>query len=110
MTTSYRALALILMFTMSLSARPADVRQSIGKWKQGQRLEAVLIKKERLMGKLGAVDGDGFVLVLEDKQRTPHMLHFNEVKRVSSKFTEGDRMIVFGVVVGLFMLLGLQGK
>ena len=105
MTTSYRAFALLLIFTVTLSARP-DVRQTIGKWKQGQRLEAVLITKERVMGKLGAVDGDGFVLVLEDERHTPRTLQFNEVKQVSSKFTNGDRMIVFGLVFGLLTLLG----
>ncbi len=61
-----RSIAMLLVICSLLSAADT-IQQSVSKWKQNQRMEVVLNTGDKLVGKLGPVEPDGFVLKLEKR-------------------------------------------
>jgi hypothetical protein len=116
-----KILALALMFLLACSltrnsafARPANgpgdrvgnatrLREQVAHLRAGELIEVRLVNRERVHGRLGAVESDGFSLKLQDRSALERHVAFAELKAV--KTMEGTRgrvagWIVAGVLVG----------
>jgi hypothetical protein len=79
------------------------LREQVAHLRAGELIEVRLVNRERVHGRLGAVESDGFSLQLQDRSALERHVAFAQVQAV--KTMEGTRgrvagWIVAGVLVG----------
>jgi hypothetical protein len=84
-----------------------DVSESLAKWSPGKRIEVNLNKGDKLIGRLGTVESDRFVLEPDNRKGARHVLRFEEVRSVSAKMTTGRKWAIAGGVYAVLIALGL---
>ena len=89
-------IAVILLVIPAIAAD--DVRDSVLKWHPGKRVQVTLKNDDRMIGRLGDLQTDGFVLRAEDKAQTPRTLRFDEVRSIHSKMTTGKKWAIAGLI------------
>lgn len=109
-----KTLASVLMFVLaslsadSLFATPANaggsgrLRAQVAHLRAGARIEVRFVDQDRVRGRLGAVEPDGFALKLEDGSASERHIAFADVKSVKaiqSTRTKVAVWIVAGVVI-----------
>ena len=110
--TLFRVLALALCCALAVSAKPLTVEASLAKKHAGQRIEVEVIKtKAFVVGHLGPVQAESFVLISEDRKKTERVFRFDEVRSVRPKMEASKKWAIGLLVFGVFMGLGaIQGK
>ncbi len=107
----FRPNTLAVTLMLSIMVVPASARvgvqEAVTKWKPGQRMEVTLNSGERLIGKRGAIQLDGFVLEPDKPPQTSRELRFKEVKSVATKWTKGEKWCVALVVYGGLLVIGI---
>ena len=85
----------------------ASVRESLAKWSAGKRIEVILKGGDKLVGRLGAVEFDHFVLEPDRKAGTQRVLRFEEVRSVRTKMTTAQKWEIAGGVYAVLLVIGL---
>lgn len=100
---------MLSVMVLPASAR-VSVQEAVTKWKPGQRMEVTLNSGERLIGKRGAIQLDGFVLKPDKAPQTIRELRFKDMKSVATKWTKGQKwgvaLMVYGGLVVIGIILG----
>lgn len=109
MKTLCLRIVISLMFLMGTGVCNAvgDVSKSLAKWSAGKRIEVSLTKGDKLIGRLGAVESDSFVLEPDNRKGTRQVIRFEEVRSVSSKMTTGRKWAIAGGVYAVLVAIGL---
>jgi hypothetical protein len=102
----YRVVALLAVFSLCLSAAP-NVQEQVEKWSQGRRLAVVLRTGDKVVGRLGSVQKEGFGLVSEKRGHAERFFRFDEVQSVKTKMTTATKWGIAGAIYAPFMVMGL---
>lgn len=99
----------ITLFLMQPVCRSAEgISVALAKWHPGQRMEVTLNSGEKLVGRLGAVQSDQFVLQPDKRSRAQRTLRFDDVSKVSKKMTVATKWTIAGAIYGGLVLMGSQ--
>lgn len=105
--------------TDSVFARPAAngrgdqagdasrLREQVAHLPAGGLIEVRLVTREKVRGRLGVVESDGFAIKLQDPSASEHRIAFADVKSVKAIQGRGGRVvgwIVAGVVIGVVVV------
>ena len=71
-------------------------------------MEVTLNSGEKLVGRLGAVQSDQFVLQPDKRSRAQRTLRFDDVSKVSKKMTVATKWTIAGAIYGGLVLMGSQ--
>ena len=85
----------------------SQVQQSVHKWKPGQRIEVTLTTGDKLVGRLGAVQSDGFALEPDRGKGANRELRFDTVRSIHTKMTRGKKWAIAGGVYAGLVVMGL---
>jgi hypothetical protein len=108
-TRAGRVIAFFVMFFLAQAVCQArdSVSVSLAKWHAGQRIEVNLINGEKLVGHLGAIESDRFVLEPDKHSGAQRTLRFDEVRTVSKKMTATKKWVIAGAIYAPFAIMGL---
>ncbi len=101
-----RSIAILLVLCSILSAADT-VRESVAKWKQNRRIEVVLNTGDNLIGRLGPVQPDRFLLKLEKRGAGERELNFDEVRSAKTKMTTARKWAIAAEVYAVLLVVGL---
>lgn len=97
------AAALFLLAEGVLSA--TTVEKSLSKWHTGQRIEVVSNSGEKLVGRLGVVEADQFVLNPDNNAGVRRVIKIADVRSVKTKLTLKEKWLIAALVyVGVTVL------
>lgn len=101
------ALALVLLIHGASSAAES-VQESLSKLSTGKRIEVILNTGGKLIGHLGAVRSDSFVLEPDKRDGTlQRELQFKDIRSVKTKMTTGRKWAIAGGVYAGLLAMGL---
>ncbi len=86
------------------SAGEPSVEDALSKWHSGQRIRVILMSGEKLMGNLGEIHANSFVMLPDKRGLANRELRFDEVRSVEKKWTKTAKWIM-----GLGIYFGLVG-
>ena len=98
-------LALVLLRMPSYASDSAQ--DSISKLAPGRRIEVLLNTQEKVVGRLGVVQPDRFILKPEKRGGADRELRFDEDRSVKTKMTTARKWTIAGGVYGALVVLGL---
>ncbi len=104
MTHGYRAIALFALFSMCGSAE-STVPERLEKLQQGRRMTVLLNTGDTLVGGLGPLQKEAFLLVSEQRGHADRLVRFDEIKSVKTKMATSTKWAV-GIAVWLPFLIG----
>ena len=79
-----------------------SIEGSLSKWHSGQRMQVALKSGGKLMGNLGEVHADSFVLLPDKRAGASRDLRFDEVRSVQKKWAKSTKWIMsFAIYFGL---------
>jgi hypothetical protein len=81
-----------------------NVPKSLAKWSAGKRIQVTLNSGGKLVGHLGTVESDRFVLAPDKLGGTQRVLRFDEVRSVRGKMTTTRKWVIAGLVFLAFDL------
>ena len=96
--------AVVLSVSTLYAAVSAEELRSL---RTGQRIEVTLNSGERLLGNLGSVNQDRFVLLPERKDGTVREMQYSQVERVRTKMTRTTKWTIAGLIYAGLLALGL---
>lgn len=104
-----RVIAFFVMFFLAHAVGQArdSVSVSLAKWRAGQRIEVSLNDGGKLIGHLGAIESDRFVLEPDKHSGAQRTLRFDEVRAVSKKMTATKKWAIAGAIYGVLVIMGL---
>ena len=105
--TLYLSRVLLILAVFSINpVRAASVdAETVRSIKPGQRIEVVLQNGDRLIGKLGAISQDYFVLGPDRPRQPSRELRYSEVQQIRTKMTRANKWAIAGAVyVGLTII------
>ena len=105
--TQVRKLLLIIVLVRLPSFASDSVQDSISKLTPGRRIEVLLNSQERVVGRLGVVQPDRFMLTSEKRGGSDREVRFDEVRSVKTKMTTARKWTIAGGVYGALVVLGL---
>ena len=99
------------LLALGVSGAAANVPESLAKWHPGKRIEVRLNSGAKLIGHLGTVESDRFVLAPDKLGGTQRVLRFDEVRSVRAKMTTTRKWVIAGLVflaydIGTGLILG----
>lgn len=103
-----RVIAFFVMFFLAHAVCQArdSVSVSLAKWHAGQRIEVNLINGEKLVGHLGAIESDRFVLEPDKHSGAQPTLRFDKVHAVSMKMTATKKWVIAGAIYVVLTIMG----
>lgn len=103
-----RAIVLLccLVVIIPMTSPAATLTEQLEKWGEGKRIQVVCTNGDKIIGRLGNVAPDGFILNPDKKGAgLPREIRFAEVRSVKSKWTTGEKWLLGGLIyVGLTIL------
>ena len=97
----------MLFVLHDVSSASGAVRESLAKWSAGKRIEVILNGGDKMVGRLGAVELDRFVLEPDRRAGTQRVLRFQEVRSVRAKMTTAQKWEIAGGVYAVLLVIGL---
>jgi hypothetical protein len=97
----------IVLFVHGVCLASGDVPASLSKWSTGKRIEVTLKTDEKVVGHLGAVDADGFVLEPDKRMGAKRVFQFTDVRSVRGKMTTARKWAIAGGVYGAVTIVSL---
>ncbi|MDQ6759148.1 MAG: hypothetical protein M3Z32_04680 [Acidobacteriota bacterium] len=99
---------LLVVLLSHLHSKACDpVQDCVTRWTSGRRIELVLTTNEKVTGRLGAVQPNGFVLKSGHRGDGDRQFRFAEVGSVKTKMTVGQKWAIAGAVYGVLTVMGL---
>jgi hypothetical protein len=101
----------MFLLVIEVSSAAANVPESLAKWSAGKRIEVKLNSGGKLVGHLGSVESDGFVLAPDKLGGPQRVLRFDEVRSIKAKMTVTRKCVIAGLVfvavdVGMALMVG----
>lgn len=101
----------MFLMAMAVPSVAGNVPESLAKWSAGKRIQVTLNSGVKLVGHLGAVEPDRFVLAPDKLGGMQRVLRFDEVRSVKAKMTTTRKWAIAGLVfvaynVGMALALG----
>ena len=102
----------MVLLAHDVSIAAGNLPESLAKWSAGKRIEVTLNGGDRLIGHLGTVESDRFVLAPDKLGGTQRVLRFEEVRSARGKMTTARKWAIAGGVIGfyVFMLLTVSDR
>ena len=120
-----KPLASVLMFALAASlaadsgfARPAAngrrdqaadagrLREQVARLPPGGLIEVRLVSREKVRGRLGVVESDGFTVKLQDPSASERRIAFADVKSVKAILNTRGRVVSW-IIVGVAVAVGV---
>lgn len=99
---------LLVVLLLRLPLIASDTAQtSISKLTPGRRIEVVLNTDEKVVGRLGVVQPDRFVLKSEKRGGADREFRFDEARSVKTKMTTARKWTIAGAIYGALVVMGL---
>lgn len=106
MTLACRLVALSALASICASGAPS-VPEQLAKWQQGRRLAVVLKAGDTIIGRLGAVQKDAFLLVSEERGHADRLVRLDEIQAVTTKKATSTKVAIGIVIVAPFVVMSL---
>ncbi len=106
MTHPYRVAALLAVFSLCVSAAPT-VPEQVQKWPLGRRLSIVLKTGDNIVGRLGPVQTEGFVLISENRAHSERFFRFDEVQSAKTKMTTAHKWGIATAIYAPLLIMSL---
>ena len=109
MADAHRVIAMFAFFLICASAAPT-VPEQLEKWQQGRRIEVVLKTGDTIVGRLGPLQKEGFLLVSEKRGQAERLVRFDEIQSVTTKMATSTKVaiaiIIWAPLVIMSLILG----
>ena len=104
MTLAYRVVALFALTSIGAAAG-LTVPEQLEKWHQGRRLAVVMKTGDTIIGRLGPVKKESFLLVSEERGHADRLVRIGEIQSVKTKMATSTK-IAIGIVIASPFVVG----
>ena len=110
MKPAYLVVPLLAIFSLILSAAPT-IPDQVQKWPQGRRITVALKTGDKVVGRLGPLEKEGFSLISEKRDHPELNLRYDEVQDVGTKMTTATKWKIGAIIyIPLLVMSLVLGK
>ena len=104
MMDAYRVIALFAMFSICGSGA-LTVPEQLEKWQRGRRVAVVLKTGDTIIGRLGPVQKEAFLLVSEERGHADRLIRLDEIQSVKTKMATSTKVAI-GIAIAAPFVVG----
>jgi hypothetical protein len=102
-----RPLVVIALLSVSLLKAAPDVAETVRSLKPGRRIELVLQNHDKVIGNIGAVHENDFVLEPDHAGQVSREVRYADIRSVRTKKTRTEKWLIAGGIYAALTIIGL---